>query len=132
MRFGKAKEDPRPARGGYAPGNYMVVCHGCNEVFVGDKRASQCADCAYSATKEPHMADLDEITSAVRSALGDFISPEKANALATALRPIHGREAVEAIRQVAGKAEYDGPEACFWVGQAADVIAEAFGVTEHD
>lgn len=57
MRFGKAKEDTRPARGGYAPGNYIVVCHGCNEVFVGDKRASQCADCAYAAQQTATCAN---------------------------------------------------------------------------
>lgn len=58
--------------------------------------------------------------------------PELARDIATALRPIHGREAVDAIRQLSGSAEYDGPEAGFWVGHVADIIAEAFGVTEHD
>lgn len=40
--------DKRPQRGGWAPGNYRCTCSGCKIVFVGDKRAVQCADCAYS------------------------------------------------------------------------------------
>jgi hypothetical protein len=43
--------DHRPQRRGWAPGYYMHTCH-CGEQFMGDKRAVECADCAYD--------DLDE------------------------------------------------------------------------
>lgn len=42
-------DDSRPQRLGWAPGGYMRLCRQCEEHFVGDKRAVQCADCAYSA-----------------------------------------------------------------------------------
>jgi len=41
------KEDARPQRGGWAPGNYFNRCIYCSEIFIGDKRACSCADCAY-------------------------------------------------------------------------------------
>ena len=41
------KEDHRPPRHGWADGHYMNKCHWCSENFVVDKRAVQCADCAY-------------------------------------------------------------------------------------
>lgn len=49
MIFGKdVKEDSRPKKGGWAPGNYSNICrNGCGEHFIGDKRAFSCADCAY-------------------------------------------------------------------------------------
>ena len=42
------KLDHRPRNGGWAPGNYTNECCDCGEKFVGDKRAVQCADCAYN------------------------------------------------------------------------------------
>lgn len=50
LRF--AKEDTRPKRGMWAPGKYMCECHSCGVVFVGDKRAIECADCAYDNAKK--------------------------------------------------------------------------------
>lgn len=44
----KAKKDIREAKGGWAPGSYMCRCVYCKEVFMGDKRAVECADCAYA------------------------------------------------------------------------------------
>ena len=41
-------KDERPARGGWASGNYYNKCLTCNEGFLGDKRAKVCASCAYS------------------------------------------------------------------------------------
>lgn len=41
------KEDKRPKKNGWASGQYYGTCHRCSEIFLGDKRASQCADCAY-------------------------------------------------------------------------------------
>jgi len=41
-------EDARPPHKGWAPGGYMCFCRGCEEHFIGDKRAYQCADCAYA------------------------------------------------------------------------------------
>ena len=43
------KQDTRPAIGFYAPGEYICRCMTCSAQFIGDKRALQCADCAYSA-----------------------------------------------------------------------------------
>lgn len=40
--------DPRPAHRGWAPGRYMSHCIVCRSHFAGDKRAFECADCAYS------------------------------------------------------------------------------------
>lgn len=41
------KEDTRPKRHRWAPGYYTGQCALCSEWFIGDKRASMCADCAY-------------------------------------------------------------------------------------
>ena len=41
------KDDERERKEGWAPGNYTGECHKCGERFIGDKRASECADCAY-------------------------------------------------------------------------------------
>lgn len=32
--------------GGYAPGDYQCLCRRCGNVFVGDKRAVECKQCA--------------------------------------------------------------------------------------
>lgn len=42
-----AKEDDRPKKGWWAPGSYINQCRRCGLYFVGDKRAGNCADCAY-------------------------------------------------------------------------------------
>lgn len=42
-----AKQDTRPRRGRWAPGNYLNSCVMCDTWFIGEKRAGQCADCAY-------------------------------------------------------------------------------------
>jgi len=39
--------DDRPPRGAWAPGDYYCTCTACGTVFLGDKRAMQCAPCAY-------------------------------------------------------------------------------------
>ena len=41
------KESPKPKKGGWATGKYSVICSKCKERFIGDKRARECADCAY-------------------------------------------------------------------------------------
>lgn len=41
------KDDSRPPKGGWAPGDYFCICHACQEEFCGDKRAITCADCAH-------------------------------------------------------------------------------------
>jgi len=51
--FNFGKEDKREKRGSWAPGNYTGECITCGERFVGDKRAQDCADCAYGARPEP-------------------------------------------------------------------------------
>ena len=40
-------KDERPYRKGWAPGDYTNKCD-CGKHFMGGKRASECADCAYS------------------------------------------------------------------------------------
>lgn len=46
----EAKQDNRPKCGAWAPGGYWhASCVECGDAFVGDKRAAQCADCAYDA-----------------------------------------------------------------------------------
>ena len=41
------KNDDRPKKGSWAPGGYSGKCLKCGDAFVGDKRALECADCAY-------------------------------------------------------------------------------------
>lgn len=45
--------DERPPKGSWAPGGYYNKCRTCNRKFIGDKRATSCADCAYSETPTP-------------------------------------------------------------------------------
>lgn len=52
--------DPRPQRFGWAPGTYLNTCRECKQSFEGDKRASMCADCAYSIT--PEYIERPELT----------------------------------------------------------------------
>jgi hypothetical protein len=40
--------DGRQPRRSWAPGGYLCLCRECEEHFLGDKRALQCADCAYA------------------------------------------------------------------------------------
>ena len=44
--------DPRPKKGGWAPGSYTAICKDCDKHFVGDKRAWICADCAYQTSPQ--------------------------------------------------------------------------------
>ena len=50
--------DKRPARGGYAQGEYLVKCRKCECGFTGDKRSYECADCAYAGSNRPPSCDL--------------------------------------------------------------------------
>lgn len=47
------KDDNREPRYGWAPGRYLCRCQQCDAPFSGDKRATQCADCAYSLPWPP-------------------------------------------------------------------------------
>jgi hypothetical protein len=47
------KEDSRPRRWMWAPGDYFCACVRCDEQFIGDKRAIYCADCAYKMPDPP-------------------------------------------------------------------------------
>ena len=40
-------EDNREELKGWAPGRYTCKCHLCGEMFLGAKRATTCASCAY-------------------------------------------------------------------------------------
>jgi len=55
------KTDDRPARRGWAPGEYTNLCCRCGDNFIGDKRAMTCADCAYSLPEEPPRLSPEEI-----------------------------------------------------------------------
>jgi hypothetical protein len=62
------KHDVRAKRNGWAPGDYLCACQSCGCRFIGDKRARQCADCAYAieeslhdAIKEEPMSKHDEV-----------------------------------------------------------------------
>ena len=47
----RIKDDKRPQRSFWAPGEYLCTCILCGSKFAGDKRAAWCADCAYSRTE---------------------------------------------------------------------------------
>jgi hypothetical protein len=49
------KDDHRPAKGMWCPGDYLCTCLHCGAYFAGDKRSNCCADCAYKTpeVKEP-------------------------------------------------------------------------------
>jgi hypothetical protein len=59
-----SSEDMRPRRYGWAPGSYLSCCGGVgckdkspeDQLFMGDKRAIMCADCAYAL--RPIIHDL--------------------------------------------------------------------------
>ncbi len=48
--FKPSNNQQRPAKGKWSPGTYQCRCIRCNRMFIGDKRATVCADCAYKAT----------------------------------------------------------------------------------
>ena len=54
--FGMA--DNRPEKGGWAKGGYYGTCMKCRERFLGDKRASECADCAYKEDTQSNDHEL--------------------------------------------------------------------------
>lgn len=59
--------DPRPPKGGWgAPppgrGDYACKCSDCGCTFAGEKRAYQCADCAYA----PEQDAADSLAARVR------------------------------------------------------------------
>lgn len=47
------KIDERPQHRGWAPGEYVCKCRKCDCEFIGDKRATMCADCAYTLPGVP-------------------------------------------------------------------------------
>lgn len=47
MQFNDTGLDARPKLKGWAPGGYIGRCGDCKSEFIGDKRAVQCAKCAY-------------------------------------------------------------------------------------
>jgi hypothetical protein len=50
------KTDRRPPIGMWACGEYICQCVDCGAFFLGDKRAGNCADCAYQ--REDRMKSL--------------------------------------------------------------------------
>lgn len=48
------KTDSRPKCRRWAPGSYAGCCHWCGQKFLGDKLATECADCAHT---EPHPSE---------------------------------------------------------------------------
>jgi hypothetical protein len=47
----KFEKDPRPRKGMWCPGEYLCKCHHCKKRFIGDKRSTTCADCAYEMSE---------------------------------------------------------------------------------
>lgn len=45
------KIDTRAPLNGWCKGNYSCNCPSCNDNYMGDKRSSMCADCAYDKEK---------------------------------------------------------------------------------
>lgn len=65
------KVDTRPAAGGWAPGHYMCQCRSCQDMFMGDKRATCCADCAYKYS----MEEVVKRAAKLRGELPSLIQP---------------------------------------------------------
>ena len=68
------KQDDRPQRGWWAPGEYLNLCRRCNKYFVGDKRAGICADCAYESKAETIF--MEKKTSKTNRALAAKIAAD--------------------------------------------------------
>ena len=51
--------DSRAPLGGWAPGQYCSHCKKCGQDYMGDKRSSECANCAYGA-EEKRANDLQQ------------------------------------------------------------------------
>ena len=78
----RAKRDDRPARGMWAPGNYLCTCTGCVQPFIGNKHSGLCADCAYGTTateedrrefQQDPMADLVRENTELRRTLAEMV-----------------------------------------------------------
>lgn len=53
---------------GFAPGNYMILCHDCGETKIGcDKRALRCEECAELRAENGPMRADSELLDAVAS-----------------------------------------------------------------
>lgn len=72
------KQDQRPQKGGWAPGVYSCQCTRCRTAFLGDKRATHCADCAYSETSPEKLMHVCGrcITHACGVGYGRFVSKD--------------------------------------------------------
>ena len=53
------KVDSRPHLNGWAIGGYCCTCKKCDQKYMGDKRSTECADCAYK-TEEDKAAALQD------------------------------------------------------------------------
>lgn len=43
---------PNERFGAWAPGMYFIICRGCNETYLGDKRSFLCYPCAKRESDE--------------------------------------------------------------------------------
>jgi hypothetical protein len=55
----KESNYPAKTQKGWASGDYLCQCRKCQDRFMGDKRASVCADCAYEEDGPRAMAEGD-------------------------------------------------------------------------
>jgi hypothetical protein len=55
--------------GAWAPGNYWCNCRACGEIFLGDKRAMMCGDCAANHHIDQLLADKRELVDALNRTL---------------------------------------------------------------
>jgi hypothetical protein len=53
LQIAMEEKDMRSKHFGWAPGNYFCTCYNCEKLFIGDKRAVECSDCAYMGTYIP-------------------------------------------------------------------------------
>lgn len=111
------KVDDRPAFRGYAPGGYFVKCRMCEFRFMGDKRASHCADCAYGMG--PIMKPLDDIAKLIDES-GKY-TPEPT--LIAALRQQLAEAQAEA-KLFIDKSHGISQEATEWCAKLKDAQAE--------
>ncbi len=121
----------------YAPGKYTCVCFNCNVHFEGDKRASQCLECAVTLTKtslEAAAAERDRMREALEKidaldeAMGHDLSEQHAfeavNIARTALLAL--RAPAEAEPGMSGRGRDEAREALIERAERLACAAENF------
>lgn len=74
--FKHFKQDNRPKKDWWAPGEYTNKCRTCGDHFIGDKRAGTCADCAHGERVECHWLYDEDICSYTTQCGDPFFIPD--------------------------------------------------------